>query len=236
MKESTAKQLLEKVKRDYALIASDFDMTRRGNWEDFSVFDKYLKDGYEILDIGCGNGRLLDYLSEKARIKYKGVDNNEKFIEIAKKKGSFFKTGDFLALPYSNCEFDLVLSVAVFHHIPSRKLRFEALDEVSRVMKDGGVGVFLVWNLWQKRYFLAYIKSLLRFLFSFGKYDRHDFFITWGKKVKRYYHAFTQHELVNLFQKSGLQLENVSLSPSKKNFVIIFSKNGKRGKSNGCEV
>ncbi|MFA6528834.1 MAG: class I SAM-dependent methyltransferase, partial [Candidatus Gracilibacteria bacterium] len=172
MKESTAKQLLEKVKSDYTEIAEDFDMTRRCNWQDFSVFDEYLKDGLNVLDIGCGNGRLMDYLKQKAQVDYYGVDNNEKFIEIAKKRAASFKVGDFLSLPYPDSGFDLVLSVAAFHHIPSEEFRLKALHEVARIMKPGTYGIFLVWNLWQRKYFFAFIKSLLRFFVSFGKYSR----------------------------------------------------------------
>lgn len=220
MRDSTASELLEKVKQDYSEIAADFDKTRRGDWADFKVFDEYL--GGKMLDIGCGNGRLKDYIG--GRGEYFGVDNNEKFIEIAKKRGGDFKVGDFLSLPYPDEEFDLVLSVATFHHLPSRKLQLEGLSEVARVMKPGARGVFLVWNLWQKKYMRFFFKTVLRFLLSSGKYGLHDFFVPWAKKTDRYYHAFTQRELKRLFKKSSLKVEKLSLTPSRKNFYIVFKK------------
>ncbi|MBU1018932.1 class I SAM-dependent methyltransferase [Patescibacteria group bacterium] len=213
MNESTAKKLLEKVKRDYAKIADDFDNTRKRGWKDFEVFDPYLKG--KVLDIGCGNGRLKDYIGDRA--EYFGCDNNEKFVTIAKKRGGGFEIGDFLDLPYPDNHFDLVVSVAAFHHIPSRKLRKKALKEVKRVMKPGATGIFLVWNLWQRKYIPIFLKSCLRSLLTFGKYSPQDFFVPWGNKASRYYYAFTKRSLKKLFKK-------VALTPSGKNFYVIFKK------------
>ena len=42
MKDSTASELMHKVKMDYAEIAADFDVTRRKDWKDFSIFDDFL--------------------------------------------------------------------------------------------------------------------------------------------------------------------------------------------------
>lgn len=216
MKDSTASELLHKVKMDYAEIANDFDMTRKGNWKDFEVFDPYLEKGMKVLDIGCGNWRLKDYFGDK--VEYFGCDNNEKFIEIANERGDHFKVGDFLDLPYPDNHFDLVVSVAAFHHIPSVKLRKKALKEVKRVMKNDATSVFLVWNLWQKKYLKVIFRSCLRFIATSGKYSLCDFFVPWGKKVKRYYHAFTKRELRRLFK------SEVGLTKSRKNFYIVFKK------------
>ncbi|MFH1192254.1 MAG: class I SAM-dependent methyltransferase [bacterium] len=43
--------------------------------------DKYVKNGMKILDIGCGNGRLLQALENRG-IEYVGVDNSRNLISI----------------------------------------------------------------------------------------------------------------------------------------------------------
>ena len=237
MRDTIARELLQKVKQDYAEIAGDFDLTRRGNWEDFKVFDDYLargvtnididfantkSNGLKVLDIGCGNGRLKDYVGDKA--EYFGTDNSKEFVEIAKERGDHFKVGDFLSLPYPDSEFDLVVSVAAFHHLPTKKLQLQALSEVARVMKPDAQGVFLVWNLWQRKYFRLFLKTVLRFLASFGKYGLRDFFVPWAKKTDRYYYAFTKRTLKKVLKKSGFKVQKVSLAPSKKNYYIVFTK------------
>ncbi|EKD48271.1 MAG: methyltransferase type 11 [uncultured bacterium] len=228
MKDSTARELLNKVKYDYSNIAVDFDATRRCGWQDFEIFDKYLIENISVLDIGCGNGRLKEYLDKKTFVKYRGADNNQKFIDIAKRKGDFFDIGDFLSLPYPDSSFDLALSIAAFHHIPSRKLRLDALHEVKRIMKDGGRGVFLVWNLWQVRYFGLFMRVLLRFIFRFGKYGFCDFFVPWkatsGIVINRYYYAFSRRELEKLFTDAGFKVEKVGLTPSGNNYFVSFIK------------
>ncbi|GAH26634.1 unnamed protein product, partial [marine sediment metagenome] len=60
MKKDYAEYLLKKTKEDYNLIAEDFSRTRWNIWAEFSIFRDYVKGGDEILDIGCGNGRLLE--------------------------------------------------------------------------------------------------------------------------------------------------------------------------------
>ncbi len=220
MRKTIARELMKKVKDDYAIIASEFDNTRKHGWTDFEVFDGFLKDGIKVLDIGCGNGRLKDYLESKANIEYYGVDNNEKFIEIAKKRNGNFEVGDFLNLPYPDNYFDLVLSVAAFHHIPSDFYRSEALKEVSRVMKPKSTGIFLVWNLFQKKYRKLRRKSLLRFWLSFGKYGLHDLFVPWANKANRYYYAFTKNKLIKTFK--DFKVLDLDLTTSKKNYYIIF--------------
>lgn len=228
MKDSTARELLNKVKYDYSNIAADFDATRKSEWRDFEIFDKYLVKGNSVLDIGCGNGRLKEYLDKKTSVNYRGVDNNQKFIDIAKQKGDFFDIGDFLSLPYPDLSFDLVLSVAVFHHIPSRKLQLDALHKVKRVMKDGGRGVFLVWNLWQVKYLGLFMRVLLHFVLRFGKYGFCDFFVPWkatsGTVVNRYYYAFSQGELEKLFTDAGFKVEKVGLTLSGSNYFVSFIK------------
>jgi len=228
MRDSTARELLNKVKYDYSNIALDFDATRKCEWRDFEIFDKYLIKGMSVLDIGCGNGRLKEYLDKKAPVKYRGADNNLKFIDIAKQRGDFFDVGDFLSLPYPDSNFDLVLSVAAFHHIPSRKLQLDALHEVKRIMKDNGRGIFLVWNLWQVRYLGLFMRVLLRFVSRFGKYGFRDFFVPWkslsGIVVNRYYHAFTRGELEKLFTDAGFKVDKVDYTPSGNNYFVSFIK------------
>jgi len=71
-----------------------------------------------ILDAGCGMGDILPFLYAKAdRFDYLGVDMNEDFINIAKKRysGHSFKVGD----PFfgrTRTKYDVVLSSGVMNH------------------------------------------------------------------------------------------------------------------------
>ncbi|MBN1494223.1 class I SAM-dependent methyltransferase [Candidatus Peregrinibacteria bacterium] len=208
MKESTAKQLLKKVEQDYDLIADEFSETRKWLWPEFEGFKKYLKDGQTILDLGCGNGRLYPLLKDLKNLKYVGIDNNKKFVQLAKEKfkSAKFLYGNALSIPYSS-KVDILFIIASFHHIPSNKLRIKCIQEIKRLLTPNSVLIITVWNLFQPKYFSYILKSLFKYFIQLGKYNWNDTFIPWGnKKVLRYYHAFNKRELKNLFVKNGFKI------------------------------
>lgn len=204
MKSTTARNLLNKVREDYNQIAEEFSATRVYPWKDFEVLLKYIKAGDNLLDIGCGNGRLNESLKDK-KIFYNGIDNSTNLVVKAQRKypEQFFQVGDMLKLPFVNQEFDVALAIAVFHHIPSFALRKEALLEAKRVLKPGGYLLMTNWNLWQPKYRYLIIKNYLQKLFGIHDLDWADAFIPWKSpngalKQQRYYHAFTLKELNTL--------------------------------------
>jgi tRNA (uracil-5-)-methyltransferase TRM9 len=227
MRDKLAQKLLRKVKDSYNVIANEFSDTRHQIWDDFRFFNKYLGDQSDIIDLGCGNGRLLKYLYQQYlnnNFKYIGIDNSEKLLLKAHHlhPEAIFVCGDQLDLPIADRKADLIFDIAAFHHLPSKKLRLKALKEMKRVLKAEGVVIITVWNLWQKKYFNCILKAFLRYLISFGNYHFNDFFVPWknstGKTIsKRYYHAFFPLELIRLVKKSGLEIvETFSSKKGKK--------------------
>jgi ubiquinone/menaquinone biosynthesis C-methylase UbiE len=209
MKKEYAEYLLKKTKKDYDLIAGEFSQTRGFLWEELKKFKDLIKDGEKVLDLGCGNGRLLKILQDK-KIEYIGVDSSRKLIEIAKEKHPNFQflVADALSLPFLENSFDKVFSISVFHHIPSEELRLQFLKEIKRILKPKGILILTVWNLWQKRYFLLILKFTLLKLFFRSKLDFKDIFIPWGKKIDRYFHCFTKSEIESLIKKVNLKILN----------------------------
>jgi len=212
MKTTTAEQLLNKVRNDYNQIAEDFSHTRVYPWADFDIFLEYLQDEQNILDIGCGNGRLNESLKKK-KLYYNGVDNSGNLIMRAQRKypQQFFQVGDILKLPFVKEEFDAALAVAVLHHIPSAKLRRAALKEISRVLKPNGYLLMTNWNLWQNKYRHLIWLHLLKKIFHLNDFDKGDVLVPWkspkGKIIQqRYYHAFTTNELSTLAENSGFKI------------------------------
>ena len=234
MKEEIAKQLLQKVKSDYTKIAIDFAGTRRYIWPELTLFDKYYKDNDLVLDLGCGSGRIFQLLTSKD-IRYIGIDNNKKFLEIAKKenpKGDF-QFGDQLSIPFRDNYFNCVFSVASFHHIPSKILRKRALYEMQRVVKKDGYVVITVWNLYQDKYKKYLRKSFWKWIKSFGKYGKKDVFIPWSDSgVERYYYAFKFNDLEKLLEETDFEIvEKFAVKKGKKvtlkkafNFCFVCQK------------
>jgi len=202
MEQKYALHLLKETTKYYNHIARHFSMTRSFVWESLKTLAQYISEGEKVLDLGCGNGRLLQLFQNK-KIDYIGVDNSEKLIEIAKKKypKAKFQVADALSLPFPANYFEKIYSIAVFHHIPSQELRLQFLKEAKRVLKKDGFLILTVWNLWHKR---TTWKSLFKFailkLVGKSKLDFGDIFIPWKSPqgeilAQRYLHCFTKREL-----------------------------------------
>lgn len=203
MNKKIAQHLLDKVVEDYNTISEEFNKTRQKNWEEFNIFPKYIKKGDTIADLGCGNGRLLDFLKDRQEINYIGIDNSITLLEKAKEqhKDGKFKNGDLLKLPLQDHSIDVAIAIASIHHIPSQELRKKALMDISRIIKPNGTLILTAWNLFQPKYKKYIWQSRLRHILSFGKYDSRDTFIPWGKTgIKRYYYAFKEKELQDLLK------------------------------------
>ena len=141
-------------------------------------------------------------------LKYIGIDNNKKFVQLAKEKfkSANFLYGNALSIPYPH-KVDILFSIASFHHIPSNQLRIKCIQEMKKLLTPKSVLIITVWNLFQLRYISYVFKALFNYFIQLGKYDWNDTFIPWGdKKVKRYYHAFTKRELKTVFIKNGFKI------------------------------
>jgi ubiquinone/menaquinone biosynthesis C-methylase UbiE len=212
MKKEYALYLLEKTKEDYNLIADDFSRTRNKTWEELNFLIENVRVNENVLDLGCGNGRLYELFKFKI-VGYYGIDNSEELIEIAKIRypRANFQVGDALNLPFPDNFFDNVFSVAVFHHIPSKEFRITFLKEAKRVLKPGGKLILTVWHFpaWKK--ILLFKKNLFFKIIGISKVDFNDNFIKWGKETKRYVHYFSKVELKKLVKKTGLKIRKIKV-------------------------
>ena len=210
MRKKFSDKIRRKVKEAYNSIASEFNKTRKTQWLEFEYFLEYVKKHAKVLDLGCGNGRLYELLELK-KVDYLGVDNSSGLLDKARENfpNARFEFGDMVDLDLPDSSYDMVFSIASFHHIPGRKLRRRTVNEMHRVLRSDGVLILTVWNLFQLKYFLDLIKSIFNFIIHFGlKYSWNDLWIKWGNHTKkRYYHAFLPRELFKCFKKSKWEIK-----------------------------
>ncbi len=230
MDKKYAEYLLKETRAGYNLIAEEFSRTRWNIWAEFSVFRDYIKNGDKVLDIGCGNGRLLGLL-KGIEVEYIGIDNSEKLIETAREKHpqEKFLVASALKLPFPENSFGKIFLIAVLHNIPSEEFRLKILEEIKRVLKPGGVLILTVWDVWRKEAIILILKYLLLKLIGKSKLDFKDVFKSWGKeKINRYYHFFTKKELKNLAKKTGFKIKRVGVAKNetgkRSNIYLIAEK------------
>ena len=223
MKDKEVNKILEFVKEDYSKTAEEFDERRQTPWKEFKLFLKYIKNNDKIADIGCGNGRFLDFLKNKRKVKYTGVDITENLIKIAKKRyaGTFLVKNAF-DTGLKNEEFDITVSIATLHHIPSKNLREKTIKEMHRITKKDGIFIISVWNLYRKKFTKYFIQSLIKSVLSGLKKSRKDLYIPWGSnKSLRYFYALSKNELKNVLEENGFQIIEKNKN---KNLVFICKK------------
>jgi ubiquinone/menaquinone biosynthesis C-methylase UbiE len=110
----------------------------------------------KILDIGTGNGSLIIKLARNfpksfltgidywgANWEYSKVQCQQNAeIEGVSDRIDFLKASA-TALPFNDDEFDIVVSCLTFHEVKDRRNKSEVIIEALRVLKPGGVFVFL---------------------------------------------------------------------------------------------
>jgi 2-polyprenyl-3-methyl-5-hydroxy-6-metoxy-1,4-benzoquinol methylase len=97
----------------------------RGNFDaniQFLERTELLKEGIRILEIGCGAGRLTNYLTQRG-FNVIGFDISESLIKDGKVRYpdaiKIIASGD--SMPFSNSTFDVILSFDVLEHISDVK-------------------------------------------------------------------------------------------------------------------
>ncbi len=230
MNKQTQKELLKMVRRNYEEIADEYHETRKKHleplWHNLIKLAKKVKGGEKVLDVGCGNGRLLEAFLGK-ELDYIGIDTNERLIQHAKSlyPERNFKVGDILKLGELNeFNFDYVFAVAIIHHLPGKELRVQALRQLKNKIKNNGRIVITVWNLWgQKKFRYLILKFFLLKLIKKNKMDLGDIlFSGFNVKSQRYYHAFTKRGLKRTAKKAGLKVEKIYRD--KYNYYAILTK------------
>ena len=98
-----------------------------------------------VLDVGCGTGALAGRLAS-AGYEVTGVDPSEGMLDVMRKRSPEARAvlASGTDIPFEDGAFDLVLSVATFHHIAEAGAVQQTLAEMTRVARPGGH--VLVWD------------------------------------------------------------------------------------------
>jgi len=225
------------VHNTYHSIASQFDQTRRKVWSStikvLSELAKNLGESPRIIEVGAGNGRNLDFMKQiKPNAELVAVEPCSEFCQLMLDKNTMkVHQGRHLELPSELGTFDLVLSIAVIHHLSTRERRLEALRELVQLTRYDGLIVIQVWACRPT----SAKSSRLQWKIIDEKTS--DYLIPWqrvqkdGMIYKRFYHLFVEGELEELVS----ELEGVKIVHSfrdNENWGIILQRQLGGRKSN----
>lgn len=104
--------------------------------------------GKDVLDAGCGIA--TDGINfARAGASYTGIDFSPSALSLAERrfnlegKSGRFVAGSIVELPFDDGAFDLVYSNGVIHHLQETE---QAVSEMHRVLRPGGVAIVMVYH------------------------------------------------------------------------------------------
>jgi len=211
----------EYVQATYNSISRQFDSSRFCMWPEVVRFLDSLAVGSLIADIGCGNGKYLDYCARNCAVV--ACDTSAELLKIARERRTgclSFSLGNIMALPYRTGLFDTVISVAVVHHISTTERRVAAVRELIRIVRPGGKICISVWadeqvkkTKWQ---LCNTDNSNTDYMIPFDKRN--------GEVIMRYYHLFTEDDFKDVLNKCSLEAKVESFVFDKDNWIAILRK------------
>lgn len=161
--------------------------------DDFCERLKSLNPVPNVLDVGCGSGRLLEQLERHFQdFRYVGADSSRILANVAAKDypDRIFAVADMRSVSESpevraSAPFDAVFAVASFHHLLTVPDRKKALKEFASVLAPHGILMMTNWNLLSASNLAKY-----------GKYRDADgvFHIPFSGKPRSYF-AFEESSL-----------------------------------------
>lgn len=123
---------------------------------------RHIPGGGRVLDIGCGDGRLLDGIrnATKRPLVLEGVEISKTACQAAIDKGYEVHVGSFDTLTLKEEQYDLICLIQVIEHV------FEpitCLTKIERLLKPGGIAIIetpnvkcVDFSLFRKRYWGGY--------------------------------------------------------------------------------
>ncbi len=218
MDEQVVKRLLALNREFYAHFARDFAETRSAERANVEPIMPYLADGVKVLDVGCGNGRLSERLDREAfRLDYVGIDLTPELVALARARRLHHLAAEFYVADVTQTDwakmlrgrapFDLILALAVLHHIPSFELRCAVLRDLRALLQPGSG---LIMSNWQFTRSERLKKKIVPWqtLGLEAELEPGDALLDWkrGGTGYRYVHLLTEAEVQSLADQSGFEV------------------------------
>ncbi|HRN50608.1 MAG TPA: methyltransferase domain-containing protein [Anaerolineales bacterium] len=238
MHAAVAQQLIALNREFYQTHAEAFSATR-GRLQPGTV--RMLGNVFataRILDLGCGNGGVAAHLAASGHQgSYMGLDFSEGLLQAARQRlaeqpayPAEFMQADLSAAWSTTIEgsFDVVLTMAVLHHLPSRELHLAFLRQVRGVMSAGGRFIHSNWQFMRSPKLAARVQPWSAAGLDKSQVEPGDYLLDWRSGVReghalRYVHQFSEEELAGLAAEAGFNVAETFYSDGSTGDLSLYS-------------
>jgi 2-polyprenyl-3-methyl-5-hydroxy-6-metoxy-1,4-benzoquinol methylase len=228
MKPEVRKKLNTINREFYRKFAQAFSEMRSDDAYEIRQIPSYITPGSQVLDIGCGNGRLgIRLVREDEHTTYVGIDSCEELLSIARQSAALeldpsdasrviFKRVDITdsrwieeaRTPPSADRFDVILLIAVLHHVPGNDERTRILSQARDLLFPNGKIILSAWQFPESVRMRQKIVPWSTVEIDENELKAGDSLLVWkrGGIGYRYCHWIDEGELEKLARASGLSI------------------------------
>jgi 2-polyprenyl-3-methyl-5-hydroxy-6-metoxy-1,4-benzoquinol methylase len=159
--------------------------------EELNKFINLLNNKDLVLDVGCGNGLVSDYL-ERSGMNVTAIDTSQSMLDISKKRNnkiSYFKM-DVRDLNFRELSFNAIFCYAVLIHIDKLET-FKVLEQFYKLLKPNGILFINVMEEKEPDENMIVVESL-------------------DNRYKTWFQYYNKKELINLLKGIGFSIIETS--------------------------
>ncbi len=214
MDSNTAEKLVELNRTFYDRFASDFAASRATPQPGFQQLLSWLPQGVqsELLDVGCGNGRLAHFLRDAGYlISYTGVDFSESLLHIADVGAEdrllvrdLVATDSLAGLgPYN-----IVTCLSTLQHVPGHEKRLSLMRQMAARLAPGGSLIVGNWQFAGSERQRRKIRPWAEVGLSPDDLEPGDYLLTWqrGGYGLRYVALIDEDAIAGMAKGAGLHV------------------------------
>ena len=207
---------LDQINQDtYEEISKEFSETRAYVWKCVKDFTSLITNtNNKVIEIGCGNGKNMEYIIRHTNSNIIGIDTCKHFVEICQNKKLQVIQSNSIKLPYADNSFDYLLCIAMFHHLLTEEDRNKSMKEFIRIMKPASYGIITCWSTVQPKDSKFKFTEGINIVPWKGRQEinRIRYYYVYSQKMfQEYFETFSEIKIINIYNEVG-------------NWILLFMK------------
>lgn len=195
----------------------------------------------DLLDLGCGNGGLAEYLSRYSfRGSYLGADFSVGLLQNASQLNLSSPSAVDLQIQFVHADlsadawekwlprrrYSQIFAFSFFHHLPGEELRLSFLQKVHNLLEPEGIFVLSNWQFLNSPRFRDRILPWKAAGLDAADLDEGDYLLDWRagpeKTGIRYVHQYRSAELRSLASQTGFIVQEEFYSDGKEGNLGLY--------------